>query len=251
MHPTLHHLHIHKAAGTSFARFLIEHFDDAEVCAWRFEHQASAAEEARRCRLFTGHISIPAMKAVAPDARLVTILRDPRERLLSAYGHWRRMAAANRDTLEPGRGFLGRFLGLSLDDFLGPDQPVMRLITDNAMARLLAGGRFGTTRATRAQVIGPDLDPDAIFERALETLEGAVFFGFADRLDEAQAILAGLLDWRFRPAHCLNAAPVVALLSGLSEQSRSLLDACTAIDQRVFVAAREHYATRFMPDLQP
>lgn len=238
----LHHLHIHKAAGTSFSRYLIDNIGEAAVCPARFEHEFQAKFQAQRHTLVTGHISISTVADAALTYDLVTILRDPRERLISAFNHWSRHAQDKRRSLTPGRGFLGRFLDLSIEAFLMSEEPAFRNVTDNVAARVLAGGVFGAGRATRAQVMGPERDEDEIVAAALQRLRSARFFGFADRLDEAQRICSRLHDWPQCPPRHLNAAPAPTVIT---PQLGDLLDARTVLDRRLHEAALALYQARF------
>lgn len=238
----LHHLHIHKAAGTSFARYLMKFFEDEAVCPARFEHQFENAFQPGRHRFVTGHISMATVARAAPAYELVTILRDPRERLISAFNHWKRHALDKRDQITPGTGFLGRFVDLSIEAFLSSEDPATKKVTDNVVARLLAGGSFGLTPATRAQVSGPEADTDSILAAASGTLRSARFFGFADRLHEAQHIWSRLHDLPFQPAIHLNAAPEPTVIT---QELGVLLNARTELDRRVHEEALALYEDRF------
>lgn len=238
----LHHLHIHKAAGTSFAAFLADHVPADAVCPARRDRELLGAFDAKRHSVITGHISMPAVRDVAQEVELVTLLREPEARLVSAFHYWKRRAEEFRDKIKPGEGWLGRILVMSFGEFLAASESSLSRVTDNAMSRILAGGRFGQTRATRIAVQGPDLPANEIEARALDTLQYASFFGFAEHADAAQAVFGEMKGWPTRTPLHLNAAHEPPQISSLEQ---ALLTERTTIDRRVYAAAQDLYRDRF------
>ena len=156
-------MRIHKTAGEALARQIVERLPETAVCPKQFEWEIREMELAdiRRYTFFQGHISPAALAAALPDLRAFTLMREPRERLLSCYFYWKEGA---KRACTP---FFDKLRGLSLLDFLRSEEPAIRRVTWNTQARLLAGGQFGGTDGLRQNVFGPwlpeaDLGAEAI-----------------------------------------------------------------------------------------
>ena len=103
-------MHIPKTAGTSFRIALQGRFDDGILLAYRGQIRAkepvvhfdgkllTALDEASKMRLaeycvendvqcIHGHFTLPALCQLFPDAKCITFLREPVDRLISAYNH--------------------------------------------------------------------------------------------------------------------------------------------------------------------
>lgn len=89
-------LHIPKTAGQSTHRYLEKLFDPHDVCPARENDKLLTIPAARlqRYRLFSGHLDWSLLDVVPQPRFVFTILREPRERLLSFYFFMRRTAAA-------------------------------------------------------------------------------------------------------------------------------------------------------------
>lgn len=84
---TLKFLHLHKTAGTSVRSFLERFFRPEEICPAGFRHQfqALSSDQLRRYRMFAGHLDWEELDQVEGPSFTFTVLREPRERLLSYY----------------------------------------------------------------------------------------------------------------------------------------------------------------------
>src|SRR6185295_8591050 len=81
---------IHKTGSTSVAWALRSLFEPQEICPYMhgFRVRAAPAEELARYRFFQGHITPAAVREKLGEVHAFTVLREPRSRLISAYGHW-------------------------------------------------------------------------------------------------------------------------------------------------------------------
>lgn len=83
-------MHIIKTAGTSLRQALAAHYDPAEIAPQQFleEMEDVGAEAVRdRYRLMMVHFGFGLASALAPN--MITVLRDPIERIVSIYNFWR------------------------------------------------------------------------------------------------------------------------------------------------------------------
>lgn len=93
-------------------------------------------EELRDYRFVTGHYMLPTLFRLAPPERIVTLLREPRARLVSLYLFFRMP-----DMHEVWGDYCGSLLGSAsrpLDEFLA--DPAIARATDNQVCRMVLSG---------------------------------------------------------------------------------------------------------------
>jgi hypothetical protein len=78
-------VHVPKSAGTSFQKILNKAFGDAMVL-----HYGPRFVVGQKTRCIQGHCSAPNYASFAPNIRRIMWFRDPVERVVSEYFHWRR-----------------------------------------------------------------------------------------------------------------------------------------------------------------
>ena len=168
---------IHKTASTAFASQITEAYGLDRLCPITFEWELSRWDSDRLAAysIFQGHISVSAMRMRFPDIRAVTMLREPRRRILSAYYFWKRIADNYQES-----AFFRAIKPMSLLDFLQSRDPLIYSSIYNVQSRLLAGGNFGSCNHTRTNVIGPDLPDDEVFDMAVNCEGRFAFVGSAD-----------------------------------------------------------------------
>ncbi|MCL7980769.1 MAG: hypothetical protein M8865_12805, partial [marine benthic group bacterium] len=134
--PRVFLLRAHKTAGQSFNLSLSRAFRDSEISPGHFTWQLVNvdADAARRYRYFQGHVGRPTADRVAPEARLVTMLRDPVARLTSSYFYWR--SQAKRVENWNAHRIAERLQSMTLLEYVASDDPVIRRSSWNVQARL-------------------------------------------------------------------------------------------------------------------
>lgn len=177
-------MHIHKTGGQSLSRFLEQFFAPEEVCPHNtdFAILACSPRELERYRFFRGHISMNGLSKRVRSFSTVTVLRDPKDRLVSAFYYWQRMAASDAPHLPT---IMRRFPTMTFADFLSDS--ATHHCCDNVQARLLTGGWFGTTNNERIMVYG---DPDTRNRKQLS------YIGTTDALDEAARDICKLMGFQ-------------------------------------------------------
>lgn len=185
-------MHIHKTAGTALAAQLFSHRSSQEICPARFECQVLRMDPIllNQFKIFVGHITPAALLSVGGPLQCVTILREPRIRLLSAFFFWKEIAARS-----PHNVFFARLRNLSLLEFLQSDDPLIWHATWNVQARLFAGGRYGAVNDCRTNVLGPSGSPREIARAAIAGLDRFEVVGIAERYSET-------LTLAFRSQEC-------------------------------------------------
>ena len=142
-----------------------------------------SAAQLRRFSFFEGHISPSALSEIFTSLRAFTMLRAPKERLLSCYFYWKQGSRSAKSQ------FLDAVANLSLDEFLRSKEPIIRRATWNVQARLLAGGQFGGIDGQRQNVFGPWLTVSGLAAEAVRSLDRFAFVGTAERYETSLRIL--------------------------------------------------------------
>ncbi len=187
--PTLF-MRIHKTAGEALADQIHDRLPADIVCPEKFEWQVRnlSAAQLRRFSFFEGHISPSALSEIFTSLRAFTMLRAPKERLLSCYFYWKQGSRSAKSQ------FLDAVANLSLDEFLRSKEPIIRRATWNVQARLLAGGQFGGIDGQRQNVFGPWLTVSGLAAEAVRSLDRFAFVGTAERYETSLRILYSLLE---------------------------------------------------------
>ena len=176
--PTLF-MRIHKTAGEALAKQVCDRLPANTICPAEFEWQVRnlPLADLHQFSFFQGHISPSSLSAVFDPLRVFTMLRAPRERLLSCFFYWKEGSKSARTE------FFDAIAKLSLAEFLRSEDPIIRRATWNVQARLLAGGQFGGVDQLRQNVFGPWLDESNLAAEAVRALDRFAFVGVAERYE--------------------------------------------------------------------
>jgi hypothetical protein len=187
--PTLF-MRIHKTAGEALAKQIRDRLPAETVCPEEFEWRVRALPTAtlRRFSFFQGHISPAALSAVFTPLQVFTMLRAPRERLLSCFFYWKEGSKNARSE------FFDAIAGMSLLEFLGSEEPIIRRVTWNVQARLLAGGQFGGVDQQRQNVFGPWLAESDLATEATRALDRFAFVGVTAKYEMSLRGVYALLE---------------------------------------------------------
>lgn len=199
-------LHVPRTGGTSLHEAFAARFAPEEHCPERLNRlETLPAAQVARYRFFSGHHRFEHL-ALMPAPRLaVTVLREPRARLVSLYRHWRRHWAE----LAAGNQGLRLAQALSLRDFLRSDHIEVAEAFDNAMARQLAGDCRARAPGLYTPWAWEDRRPvaeEAIVEAACRNVASLDAVGFAGALDAMHGFVATRMGWSVQgPLPRLNA----------------------------------------------
>ena len=194
--PRIVFLHIMKTAGSSVRTRLEELAAGAPV--WRVDTLGLPTnvppESLAQFRIIMGHMRLRDAHHVPPPRRIFTVLREPRERLLSLY----HFLARHRPEVTQGEVFERARLAraMPVEDFLADQRPLIRRELQNMMTRVLAGGHVP---------VGPNAyrhpdDPESrtisaaqLLHLALGNILALDFVAFVDRLEEDRPRLMAAL----------------------------------------------------------
>lgn len=189
-------LHVPKCAGSSvhasleaalsadaiapkrFDRSVFCDFDDFDALApsMRALIAADAEEVAalQRYPVVSGHFSLPTLRSLAPPERIITMVREPRARLLSLYAYWR---SADFSAWSP--YVAHRHAYRPLDEFLS--EPSIAAATDNQLCRLVL---HGDPLIPRVGFIA-EADLPEVAQRTLGRLDQLAFVGIQEMTGQA------------------------------------------------------------------
>lgn len=204
--PRLVFLHLARTGGTTLHQAWSPAFRLAEICPERFARLHEYSPEALAgYRFFSGHFRFDQFRSIPRPRFLVTVLRDPVERVLSLFEYWRSFrpsVIAEHDLLGPRlareRGLLG---------FLRSEEIEVTTSIDNAMVCHLAGnampfaGGFGTLASE-----GRDpLAPEALLATAVTALRHFDCVGETQGLQRVHDRVAAVFGMRPGPLPRVNA----------------------------------------------
>jgi hypothetical protein len=143
-------------------------------------------EDLAQYRLIAGHMTCDDALHVPGPKKVFTVLREPRDRLVSLYVYWNR----HREEVVEERDLHKQRIARSstLLEFLRSNDPHLRGSLYNGMTVNLAGDYRAKPTGTRYQhryLPGmPDLTGPQLFQRALTNLLAMDYVAFVERLEE-------------------------------------------------------------------
>lgn len=175
-------IHIPKTAGTTMSAILESRFDHQHICPtpyWRNLRQMSQ-DEMTPYQLFRGHFPYDVADLVPGKPVCITMLRDPIERVISAYEFMKTCIIVN----PPARKVQEKARTLSLKDYVR-DPEVNGVI--NAQTRMVAGRDCQSRKIDQRDPIALDI--------AKENLEYFAFVGLTEQFWDSMGLLSYQFGW--------------------------------------------------------
>ncbi len=163
-------VHIPKTAGVWLRKALEVHYEPDETCVLDMKNNGLPADltDTLRYRLISAHMGYEYAKRL--DAELVTVLRNPYDRIVSLYHFWRNVP------VDHGGPALAK--RLTFEEFLtSVDEPKILMSIVNVQAWQIAYGNELQQRYDR-----PNISPDELFGKAIENLETFAVVGVKENL---------------------------------------------------------------------
>jgi hypothetical protein len=233
-------MHIPKTAGMSMRQYLNNQYPADEICpAERWQDLLDLERHVGSYRLVRGHFRYNLRQLVAPDARVLVVLRDPLRRTVSALRHLGRDPNFHQ-TYEMAKH-------LTLGEMIRKTE-IMALQRD-VQARFLCASRPAEDVTTYLEVArSGNLDADAgdsesppAFQLAADRLESIEFVGTTEGLGALVSTMAEQMDFH-PPVHfpVINENPQrVDPLLGLTEQELDIVREHNKIDLQLYDFARK------------
>ena len=243
-------LHIHKTAGTAVSRAIESSLPANSICPVNFEYEFFDKERVGSAdcgtdnwhtrvseyKFFRGHFGLEVRNSYFPDAMMLTFLREPVDRLVSAYLFWLKQAFNDRIPEAKQHLVALKLRDMDFEEFVFSDDPDIVNATHNVQARLLAGAHFGRTAERRTQVFGPNTGKSQILEEAMNFVTSTNnLVGLSSQVEVMLEQVAKYLDLTIPRAEQLRKASQQDK-AGLNLTSRSLNRAreITRLDRELF-----------------
>ena len=235
-------LHIPKTGGVSLRTLLAGRFDAARVVYVRGSEpgrKAQLEQAALAHPLFvTGHFGFELVARMFPEAPVVTLLREPVARALSAYGHLRTLDPATVED-EAFRREIGRAHRQDLRQYLESDPAAAADHLGNVQTWHL--GCDGAFRRDVARLGRDDL------ERARRNLRRCVAVGVTEQFAAAAAALCAALHWEPFALLPHDNRGSSALHVELDAPAAAMLAEMTRLDRELYQCALDELERRARP----
>ncbi len=194
--PPISFMHLEKTAGTALADVLTRQFHPLQIDPdpnrtmpphMRSAFPTPALSAIRERKLVWGHYDLPSLLRLGPDRAIVTMLREPRTRILSLYQYWRSVDPAAIEAF--GNHELRLAHELDLLAFLRHDDPSLRDCIENLYVRRLTGAYRSGCAVDRLAA-----DPAAMLGSARQAIRRLAFVGIVERMDASLAALSSIID---------------------------------------------------------
>jgi len=161
-------LHIHKTAGTSITKSISEMYDTKKICPFNFEYQfyeqSFKKSDFNKYDFFRGHFGLNVKNLFFDDAKVISFVREPMERLKSLYIFFKNQAN-NPNIYHDNKHHVGlKISQMSFKEFIFSTDKSLENIKMNIQSKLLGGGYFSHKKESRPEVI---VDNDDFFEKAI------------------------------------------------------------------------------------
>jgi hypothetical protein len=178
----------------------------------KIQRLKSALRCRHRLRVIHGHFDLSIMKLLPAGTRCFTLLRDPIERAISHYYHYRRMTA---DPVHP----------LAMKSTLAEWVSTRGLVEmDNGQTRRLAGEmKLPCGRVT-----------PGMLERAKANLARFAVVGLTERFEESLILLQRAFNWTPHRLAARNAGENRPPRAEVGEEARKTIEDCNRLDMDLY-----------------
>lgn len=241
-------MHIPKSGGTTLHAMLAAQFPPELVCPERHDTLGDwTINELSAYRLFSGHFDLACCRSIPGAVRMLTVLREPKARLLSLYYFWKsHRPHPDRDVYD--LMLLAR--ACSPEEFFS--HPVVAMHT--AIRDAVSGQLTRTTNRAMLETGDPVMaDPDAVLTGAWTALRSFAGFGIMERFDESRVLLnrtLGLSMQGIEPRQVLaqlvqtNDQLMPVTVAPVGPHLDRLLDQLTTIDRPLYARATLQFDQR-------
>jgi hypothetical protein len=178
----------------------------------KIQRLKSALRHPRRLRLIHGHFDMSIVKLLPADARCFTLLRDPVERAISHYYHYRRMTADPVHALAT-QSTLAQWVG---------SRGLVEM--DNGQTRRLAGEMdlpFGRVNS-------------GMLDRAKSNLAAFAAVGLTERFEESLILFRQAFGWVLHPFTARNVADNRPRRAELGAEALEAIAHCNRFDLELY-----------------
>lgn len=195
MKSILYFLHIPKTAGTSLNNLIKSQFPKEKVYPYATYHQVYTNTKLNldNFDIIAGHFTHSYIQNMIRPVKIITMLRNPLSRVISAYNHFMREPVHNYE--------FNKFKKCPIKDAINM---YPWLFSDQQTKHL--GWSENVLKMPRYKIPIPfsienwlefrqNLNMEKIFQNACKNIDNMFLFGFTDRLEEFTKILFEKMEW--------------------------------------------------------
>lgn len=178
-------MHLPKTAGTTIHNILVDYFHQDDICPERFNKlDRYAQEQMDGWKYYSGHFNFSSVEKIPGTKKLITVLREPRSRVVSLYNYWK----SHRDSHVAKHNLIGPPIAknLSLEEFVESELPELSNNIDNVYTRVFSGYTGGERIKNM-----PREEQRNLLDKALENLSS---FDFVGCLENPESSIEALLE---------------------------------------------------------
>jgi|GEM_PF-2241441 len=166
-------MHIPKTGGTTLHNILAKHFYPDEICPEKLNDLKKYPQNSlEKYRFFSGHFDRENIKYIPQNAKIITILREPKNRILSVYYFWK---AHRSEVIEKENLVEPRIAKkLNLLEFLRYGDQGIPLHIDNVQVRTMLGKMYVGDKGEYL------IAKDEALAKAIEYLDSLSAFGIME-----------------------------------------------------------------------
>jgi len=243
-------LHVPKTGGTTLHHHFSAHFVPEEICPERISGLDRYSEdELRQWRYFSGHFNADEIKRIPKPVFVVTVLRDPIERLLSHYYFWKRHSS---DYIEQ-HGLYPLLVTKrgTLLDYLCSTEPTLISNSRNSIALQMAGAVLGQPEGNQLLKVGGPvewLSNAQLLQQALSNLLSFDVVGDISQLNDIYSTVAqtfGMIPLNDLPSmntrYEVNDVMEPYVEEPITPEIKGLLEESTRLDMVLYQLALDHW----------
>jgi len=221
----LTHLHIPKTAGTSLNRAIQKAFgDDLRLCPYTRQDEFDRGP-LEGFNFYSGHFGYITAKKI--NAPIITVLRDPADRFLSAYYFFRQRFLSGEERSEK----TTLAMQYDLDQFVQiRDEPALFQPFDNTMAWQIG---YAFTLPYRMELKESNVTETEILRMAIHNVETFAMIGLQDRICEFVARLGHMMGAAIQ-IETLNVTGERLELSSISHETRKHIERWIELDRALY-----------------
>ena len=207
-------VHIPKSGGNSLLQALKSQFDENEVSPFIFEGKTEINGSAGY-KLIAGHIGFSVAETF--DAPIVTVLREPVDRVISLYYYWRSHNAGPKILQD-----------MTLEEFVESDHPGINTSVDNAQTWQIAHGLVPREQRQLR------LSEGALLGRAIRNIGKCAVVDITERLGEFSVRLSTILEMRLPQLERVNTTPRRPPTKDVTAEVRTKIESRTKLDRLLY-----------------